>query len=128
VETAAPGDVVRAALDRDLPDGLDPEALAAEAEEALVRDDPGPALAMLLDLAALHVRDGRDDAALDACYLALSVDPDDAGLHLALLELYDRRGWSTLANEKLDLLERLAALDADHDGAVRLAVVRAARS
>ncbi|HEX5827492.1 MAG TPA: hypothetical protein VFY23_08230 [Candidatus Limnocylindrales bacterium] len=128
MEPAAAGAVLRAALDRDLPDDLDPEALATEAEDALVRDDPGPALAMLLDLAALHVRDGRDDAALDACYLALSVDPDDAVLHLALVELYDRRGWSALASEKLDLLERLAALDADDDGAGRLAAVRAARS
>ena len=33
--------------------------------------------------------------------------PDDVGLHLALVELYDGRGWVTLAGEKLDLLDRL---------------------
>ena len=67
----------------------------------------------LLDLASGYRRDGRADAALDTCYLALSVAPDDVGLHLALVELYDERGWTSLAGEKLDLLDRLAALDGD---------------
>ena len=42
-------------------------------------------------------RDCAIEAALDTCYLALSVAPDDVGLHLALVELYDGRGWATLA-------------------------------
>ncbi|MCJ7709484.1 MAG: hypothetical protein MUQ32_01510, partial [Chloroflexi bacterium] len=67
------------------------------------------------------------DAALDACYLALSLDPDDVGLHLALVELYDDRGWGVLAVEKLDLLDRLATLDDDDQAAGRVAAARTAR-
>ena len=47
--------------------------------------------------------------------------------HLALVELYDERGWSTLATEKLDLLDRLAALDADESHAALLAGTRGTR-
>ena len=69
----------------------------------------------------------RRDAALDTCYLALSLAPDDVGLHLALVELYDERGWQSLAGEKLDLLDRLTGLDADPDRAARVAAARGAR-
>ena len=80
---------------------------------SLERRGEGVALDQLLDLASGYRRDGQADAALDTCYLALSIAPDDVGLHLALVELYDERGWSSLATEKLDLLDRLAALDGD---------------
>ena len=117
---------IRAALDRDLPDDLDLEALMRRAEQAITADAPAEALPMLLDLAAGYRRDGRIDAALDACYLALSLDPDDIALHLGLVELYEERGWTVLATEKLDLLDRLVALD-DGAGADRVAAARAAR-
>ena len=35
------------------------------------------------------------------------------GLHLALVELYDERGWAALATDKLDLMAALAELDGD---------------
>ena len=117
---------IRAALDRDLPDDLDVEALMRRAEEAITAGAPAEALPLLLDLAAAYRRDGRIDAALDACYLALSLDPDDIALHLGLVELYEERGWTVLATEKLDLLDRLVALD-DGAGADRVAAARAAR-
>jgi hypothetical protein len=56
----------------------------------------------------------------------LSLDPDDIALHLGLVELYEERGWTVLATEKLDLLDRLVALD-DGTGADRVAAARAAR-
>jgi len=132
-ETDTPTDVevavapIRAALDRDIPDDLDVTDLTRRAEEAVAERSSPEALDLLLDLAAAHRRDGRIDAALDACYLALSMRPDDVGLHLALVELYDGRGWVTLASEKLDLLDRLVLLDADDGATSRVAAARAAR-
>lgn len=98
----------------------------ARAEAAIERGLPEAVVAALLDLAAVHVRDGRIDAALDACYSALSFDPDDVGLHLALAELYAARGWVPLATEKLDLLDRLARLDGDERALADVAAARAA--
>ena len=83
------------------------------------------ALEHLLDLASANHRLGHTAAALDACYGALSLDPDNLGLHLALVELYDEHGWTTLATEKLDLLDRLVALDDDAEGAARVSAARA---
>ena len=117
----------RRALDRDLPPDLDLAELAHEAEETLERRVQGVGLEGLLDLATAYLRDGHAEAALDTCYLALSVAPDDLTLHLALVELYDERGWSSLATEKLDLLDRLAALDADASHLALLAGTRGAR-
>ena len=66
-------------------------------------------------------------AALDACYLALSLGPDDTGLHLALVELYDERGWTALATEKLDLVAALVDLDGREDAIGRVAAARSDR-
>lgn len=118
--------VVRAALDRDVPADADIEALARAAEAALEGGDRA-ALALFLDLATASMRTGRADTALDACYVALSVAPDDVELHLALVELYDVHGWGSLAAEKLDLLARLAELDGDADGGARVAASRMGR-
>lgn len=115
----------RRALDRDLEPGVHAAALALLAENALDAEDPEPALELLLDLAAAYRRDGHIDGALDACYLALSLGPDDTGLHLALVELYDERGWTDLATEKLDLVATLVDLDG---GEVAIGRVAAARS
>jgi tetratricopeptide (TPR) repeat protein len=117
----------RRALDRDLPPDLDLAELALAAEGTLERRVQGVGLDQLLDLASAYRRDGHAEAALDTCYLALSIAPDDLSLHLALVELYDERGWSTLATEKLDLLDRLAALDADESHRALLAGTRGAR-
>jgi hypothetical protein len=64
---------------------------------------------------------------MDACYVALALDPDSVDLHLALVQLYDDSGWAVLAGEKLDLLERLVTLGEDVDGAVRVAAARIGR-
>jgi tetratricopeptide (TPR) repeat protein len=119
--------VYRRALDRDLDPGVGAPALAHLAEDALDAGNREPALERLLDLAAAYRRDGHIDGALDACYLALSVGPDDTGLHLALVELYDERGWSTLATEKLDLVAALVALDGGADAIGRVAAARSDR-
>ena len=42
--------------------------------------------------------------------------------------LYDDSGWTRLAGEKLDLLDRLVALDADPALAVQVSAARAARA
>ncbi|MEO5965922.1 MAG: hypothetical protein ABIR11_10695, partial [Candidatus Limnocylindrales bacterium] len=91
-EAARSLDHIRAALDRDLPRDADAAALGAAAEAAIDVGDAAAALERYLDIAALQRRAGRIDAALDACYLALSLDPDNVGLHLGLVALYDERG------------------------------------
>ena len=121
-EPAAPA--IRAALDRDLPADLDADALARAADAAIDGGDMAAALQHLLDLAAAHRRQGSAEAAIDACYVGLSLRPDDVDLHLALVELYGDRGWTALAAEKLDLLDRIATLDEDADATARVAAAR----
>ncbi len=113
---------------RETPAGVSTPELAVRAEAAVEAGVAGPAVEALLDLAAAHVRDGHPDAALDACYAALSLDPDSVELHLTLVELYDERGWAALAGEKLDLVDSLARLDADEAALARVAAVRAGRA
>lgn len=116
--------VVRLALDRALPSDMSLHDLRWRAETALDEQQP-QAVDALLDLAAADLRLGRSNAAMDACYAALSIDPDHVVLHLALVQLYDLQGWSSLATEKLDLLDRLVSLGDDAEG---LAIVAAARA
>jgi tetratricopeptide (TPR) repeat protein len=123
--TAPP--LVRSALDRELPADADLDQLARLAQAALDAGDAPGALERLLDLAAASRARGHAAAAIDACYLALSLDPDHVDLHLALVQLYDEQGWTPLADEKLGLLDRLVDLDADAGAATRVAAVRAAR-
>jgi tetratricopeptide (TPR) repeat protein len=118
----------RAILDRELPPESDPASLALAAEAAANGDDLEDAVERLLDLAAAYRRAGSADAALDACYAGLSIMPGHAVLHLALVELYEERGWQPLAAEKLALLDRLAALDDDQAVIEEVAQVRAARA
>jgi tetratricopeptide (TPR) repeat protein len=117
----------RAALDRDLPSDASPEELTWLVEAALDRRDPAEAVERLLDLAAADLRLGHASAAMDACYAALSLEPDHVVLHLALVQLYEGQGWSALATEKLDLLERLVSLGEDAEGASLVASARAGR-
>jgi tetratricopeptide (TPR) repeat protein len=118
---------VRAALDRDLPPEASPEELAWLVEAALDKREPAEAVERLLDLAAADLRLGHASAAMDACYAALSLEPDHVVLHLALVQLYEDQGWSALATEKLDLLERLVSLGEDAEGATLVAAARAGR-
>jgi tetratricopeptide (TPR) repeat protein len=96
----------------DAPDGI---ALADEAEAAFDAGDIGLARDGWLRAAAAHRRAGHRDAAIDACYLALGMAPDDPSLHLTLAELYVERGWRGPAADKLVLLARLAELNDDAD-------------
>ncbi len=98
---------------RQLPASATEAELAARAAAAVDAGVAQPAVDALLDLATLHAREGRIDAALDACYTAVSFDPGNVALHLALVELYQGRGWDVLVDEKLALLQRLARLDGD---------------
>ena len=110
-----------------VPDNATLTELAARAEAAIEAGVSAPAVNALLDLAALHTRDGRIEAALDACYSAVTFDPDNVALHLALAQLYAERGWDVLADEKLRLLERLARLDGDRVAIAAIAGVRSER-
>jgi tetratricopeptide (TPR) repeat protein len=119
--------VARAVLDRDLPADIDLAALAIAVDASFEAHANGSSLEHVLDLAAAYRRDGRMNAALDTCYHALAINPDAVGLHLALVELYDLRGWTALADEKLVLLDRLAAFDEAGLAAAEVSAVRAAR-
>jgi tetratricopeptide (TPR) repeat protein len=121
-EPAAPG--IRAALDRDLAADIDVEAIARAVDDAIDGHRVDEAREGILDAAATYRRAGDIDAALDACYRGLSLAPDDVDLHLALVELYEDQGWSELATEKLDLLERLGAIDGNDQALARVAVAR----
>ena len=96
-----------------LPEPVDGNLIGAAAEEALAAGDHVAARAGLLAAAAAHRSVGRSVAAIDACYLALAIAPDDVDLHLLLAELYLERGWRAPAADKLVLLARLASLADD---------------
>jgi tetratricopeptide (TPR) repeat protein len=92
-------------------------SLVAEADDLVDAGRPSDARDRYL-LAAQALREGgRLLAALDACYRALEIAPADPELHLILAELYDDRGWSSQAADKLVLLARL--LDLEGDGSTR---------
>jgi len=107
-----------------LPEPVDGNLIGAAAEEALAAGDHVAAREGLLAAAAAHRSVGRSVAAIDACYLALAIAPDDVDLHLLLAELYLERGWRAPAVDKLVLLARLASL-AD-DGSTRERICRLA--
>ena len=107
-----------------LPEPVDGNLIGAAAEEALAAGDHVAAREGLLAAAAAHRSVGRSVAAIDACYLALAIAPDDVDLHLLLAELYLERGWRAPAADKLVLLGRLASL-AD-DGSTRERICRLA--
>lgn len=124
---AIPVPLGRRPLDRDLPPDSTTAELEARAQAATDAGVPGPALEALLDLAAAFRRDGHIDAALDACYGALTFDPDGIALHLALVELYDECGWTVAALDKLALTEALVRLDGDAGSLAMVASARAGR-
>jgi tetratricopeptide (TPR) repeat protein len=126
-EPALAAPVVPGIFERDLPPGIELGQLARLAEEAVDARDPGVAIDRLLDLAAANRLYGTQDAAIDACYQGLSLRPDDVDLHLALVQLYDERGWRALASDKLGLLDRLVGLDEDAGAQARVDAARSAR-
>ena len=97
--------------------------LVTEALASLDAGDPAAALAGLLSAARALAAARQSDAALDACYLALSFAPDDPEVHLALIDLYLARGWRGQAADKLVLLRRLVELTDDAAAKERVAAV-----
>ena len=101
--------------------------LLAATEAAMSAGDTDAILTTALATSAAQRRDGLLDAALDTCYLALSVAPADPAVHLALTDLYLDRGWRTAAVDKVLLLGQLADLTGDAATRDRLAALVAAR-
>jgi tetratricopeptide (TPR) repeat protein len=95
--------------------------LANDALQALDAGQSGAARVGLVEAARAHARAGESDAALEACYLALSFAPEDAEIHLILVDLYLARGWHTHAVDKLALLGRMASLTGDSEVRGRVA-------
>lgn len=95
------------------PEPVDGNLIGAAAEAALAAGDHVAARDGLLAAAVAHRSVGRSVAAIDACYLALAIAPDDVDLHILLAELYLERGWRAPAADKLVLLARLASLADD---------------
>jgi tetratricopeptide (TPR) repeat protein len=96
-----------------LPPPPDPVELTLAVEAALDRGDTGEARLRALEAAAAHRTVGQSNAAMDACYQALAIEPSDPDVHLLLAELYLDRGWRGPASDKLALLGRLTDLTAD---------------
>jgi tetratricopeptide (TPR) repeat protein len=105
----------------------DAETLAADAEALLDAGDASRARDRLLAAARAYRTEGRAIAAVDACYQALAVAPDDLDLHLALADLYLEVGWRAHATDKLVLLARLARLQEDAGARERLCAIVAER-
>jgi tetratricopeptide (TPR) repeat protein len=101
----------------------DPLAALIRAEAAAAAGDDREARQAFLEAARGLAATGRSNAAIDACYQALALGPDDPDLHIALAGLYIDRGWRTTASEKLALLERLAELSGDEATAERVRAV-----
>jgi tetratricopeptide (TPR) repeat protein len=119
VAEAAPADGVAPPPPEPRPD---PGVLVWAAEAALDAGDTVAARLAYLDAAAAFQAEGLLAAALDACSAVLAFAPDDAAVHLRLVELYLEQGWNGPAADKLALLGRLTELD-DRQGSARARIV-----
>ncbi|MEA2678244.1 MAG: Tetratricopeptide repeat [Chloroflexota bacterium] len=66
-----------------------------------------------LSESAEHRVAGHHDAALDACLRALALDSSAPRIHLEIARAWLARGWPDRAAQRLQLLERLLALQPD---------------
>jgi tetratricopeptide (TPR) repeat protein len=105
----------------------DPLQLTLAVEEALETGDLAEARRRALAAAAGHRAVGQFNAAMDACYQALAIEPSDPDVHLLLAELYLDRGWRGPAADKLVLLGRLSRLTDDGATRTRLCELATAR-
>lgn len=64
---------------------------------------------------AEHRVAGHHDAALDACLRALALDSSVPRIHLEIARAWLARGWPDRATQRLQLLERLLALEPDKE-------------
>jgi tetratricopeptide (TPR) repeat protein len=99
---------------------IDPVALAAAVDDAIVAQDRRALRRAVLAAVEGFGRTERFDAALDACATALAFSPADPEVHLALAELYLQHGWRGVAIEKLLLLDRFVDLTDDRPARARL--------
>ena len=95
----------------------DPEVVMANATALLDAGDTSAARDLMLMAVLVHRQQGRLDAALDICLQLLGMDPGDAQVHLSIANLQLDHGWTVLAKEKIELLERLTALTGDTQAA-----------
>jgi tetratricopeptide (TPR) repeat protein len=116
-----------AAGDAPEPPPPDPLELTLAVEEALETGDLDEARRRALAAAAGHRAVGQFNAAMDACYQALAIEPSDPEVHLLLAELYLDRGWRGPAADKLVLLGRLSRLTGDDATRTRLCELATAR-
>jgi hypothetical protein len=97
--------------------------LLAAAEHALDGRDADAARGAYVTAATALGEAGLLTAALDACYIALGLGPQDPAPQLALAELYIQLGWAGRAADKLVLLGRLVDLDGDAAARERLCLI-----
>ena len=119
-------EAVRAAIDAEIAaHARETEALRllAAAEHALDGRDVEGARGAYVTAATALGEAGLLAAALDACYIALGLGPQDPAPQLALAELYIRLGWAARAADKLVLLGRLVDLDGDTAARERLCAI-----
>lgn len=105
----------------------DPALLTLAVEAALEAGDLDEARRRALAAANGHRAVGHSNAAMDACYQALAIQPSDPEVHLLLAELYLDRGWRGPAADKLVLLGRLTRLTDDATTRARLCELASAR-
>jgi tetratricopeptide (TPR) repeat protein len=87
----------------------------ASGEQARAAGNIDAAIDAWLAEAAEHRGAGHHDAALDACLRALALDSSAPQIHLEIARAWLARGWADRAAERLQLLERLLALQPDKE-------------
>lgn len=87
----------------------------ASGEQARAAGNIDAAIDAWLAESAEHRVAGHHDAALDACLRALALDSSAARTHLEIARAWSARGWPDRAAQRLQLLERLLALQPDED-------------
>lgn len=85
----------------------------ATGEQARAAGKVNAAIDAWLAESAEHRVAGHHDAALDACLRALTLDSSAPRIHLEIARAWLARGWPDRAAQRLQLLERLLALQPD---------------
>lgn len=85
----------------------------ASGEQARAAGRIDAAIDAWLAESAEHRVAGHHDAALDACLRALALDSSAPRIHLEIARAWLARGWPDRAAQRLQLLERLLALQPD---------------
>ena len=122
---AEPEPAAEPAVDPAAEPAVDPAVRLALAEAMLDSGDIEGARAALLELSREDRAAGRLDAALDACFLLMVLDPSDASVQLELAAIEMARGWTVLAGDKIRLLQRLALLEDDAPAGAAIAAFAA---